>query len=81
MPRQLNLIKDIIKKIISEDLARTKKTVSRGFGTSQPYTIGSDRPMLGTVEAEDKGSVPDLSPVKISRAFSKYANIDSPELS
>ena len=76
-----NALSAIIRKIILEELGKTKGMSAKGWGSAQGYTIGSDRPMLGRVEAEDEGDIPDLQPVKISRAFINYMPIDSPELS
>lgn len=69
----MNNIKIIIEnilKIIKEDLGKTKKT-SIGFGTSQGYTIGADRPSLGYVENDVEIESESPDPVKISRAFTK----------
>jgi len=69
----MNNIKIIIENIlniIKEDLGKTKKT-SIGFGTSQGYTIGADRPSLGYVENNIESDSINGSPVKISRAFTK----------
>ena len=64
------LLAEIINKIIREDLGKIKKTAGRGMGTSQPYTIGSDRTGLGYMENEipvkDK-----FEKVKVSRAFAR----------
>jgi hypothetical protein len=63
-------LSDIINKIIKESFGKIKKSAGRGYGTSQPYTIGADKPGLGYIENE----IPDkeeFEKVKISKAFIK----------
>jgi len=65
-------------RLLLEELGSLARNVGRGWGTAQPYIKGSDRPMLGDVEAADAGEPSDRSPVKVSRAFMVAQQIDDP---
>lgn len=74
-------IRIIIRKILSEDLGSVKGVGATGYGTAGGFIVGADRPMLGTVEVEDKGVMPNMTPVKVSRAFTKKLKLEDSDLS
>ena len=63
--------------IILEELGHIKGA-SRGWGTTNTRVVGSDRVMLGDTEEQNKGSVTQMTPVKVSRAFLSAQAIDDP---
>ena len=64
-------------QIILEDLGHVKGA-ARGYGAINTRVVGSDRVMLGDTEAEDVGSMDQVTPVKVSRAFLRAQAIDDP---
>ena len=75
MDKQLKMtLSKIIERILKEDFGKIKKSSGKGYGTQQPYTIQSDKPLLGYVENEIDNSEDDQIRVKVSRAFLQSSN-------
>ena len=70
-------LKKIIRDILNEELGKVKGA-ARGYGAINTRTIASDTPMLGDVEAADKGKPAQKTPVKVSKAFLKAQWVDDP---
>ena len=66
-------LKKIIK-LLAEKMGHVNSRAGRGYGTSSPELVKSDRMMLGHVNnVDDLTTDDDSGPVKVSRAFNNIS--------
>ena len=69
MSNELIRLKKIISRLVIEDLGKLRVPVSHSMGTSQAFTVHSDKESLGdTIDTSEIRDI-DTSPVEISRIF------------
>jgi len=71
MMNKNRLVRSVIRLLV-EKMGHVNTRAGRGWGTSSPEIVKSDRMMLGHVNnVDDLSSDESNGPVKVSRAFNK----------